>query len=61
VLGVELLLLGATSRPLLWFLLPLLTASAMVWLLKREQKRLRRLVAVFLDELAREINLSKVE
>ena len=61
VLGVELLLLGATSRQLLWFLLPLLTAFAMVWLLKREQKRLRRLVAVFLDELARELHLSKVE
>jgi hypothetical protein len=58
-LGVELLLLGATSRPLWWFLLPLLTASVMVWLLKRERKRLQRLVAVFLDELARELHLSK--
>ena len=61
VLGIELLLLGAFSRRLCWFLLPLFSAFAMVWLLGREQKRLRRLVAVFLDELARELHLSKVD
>ena len=59
-LGFELLVLGFVGRwvPWLWCLLASLPLLA--WSLVREERNLRSLMVVFLDELAKQWNLLKV-
>ena len=59
--GIELLILGiwGAETPLLWLILALLPAFG--WWVAREQDDLQRIIAVFLDNLAKELNLVKVE
>jgi len=59
-LGIELLVIGLMSswRPWSWLLL--LTMPLAVWMLRRDQRKLKSVMAVFLDQLARDQNLTKV-
>jgi glycosyltransferase involved in cell wall biosynthesis len=59
-LSLELLGIGLAGswRPWSWLLL--LTMALAVWLLWRDQRNLRSMIVVFLDELARDHNLKKV-
>jgi hypothetical protein len=43
----------------LWLLL--LTLPLFAWFLRREQRNLQSMIAVFLDELAKEWHLTKVQ
>jgi hypothetical protein len=58
-LGFELLLVGFVGSllPPLWLLL--LSLPLFAWFLAREKRRLQSLLIVFLDELAKELNLIK--
>jgi GT2 family glycosyltransferase len=60
VLGVELLMIGWISswRPWSWLLL--LTLPLGIWFLLRDQRNLQSIAVVFLDELAKELGLTKV-
>jgi len=59
-LGLELLLLGflAGWSPAVWLLL--LTVPLFAWYLAREKRKLQSLMVVFLDELAKELKITKV-
>jgi glycosyltransferase involved in cell wall biosynthesis len=59
--GLELLLIGffGSAWPWLWALL--LTLPLFAGLLQRERRHLRRLMAVFLDEIAKQMGLTKVQ
>jgi GT2 family glycosyltransferase len=61
ILGLELLLIGlfAAWRPWSWLLL--LTQPVLLWLFWFDRRRLQSVVAVFLDELAKELDMSKVK
>ena len=58
--GFELIVCGmvAAWQPWLWLLL--LTLPAFAWFLRREQRNLQSMIAVFLDEMAAEWKLKKV-
>ena len=60
LLGCEVLFIGvfASLRPWSWLIL--LSLPIFVWLLLRDQKKLQSIVAVFLDELAKERGLVKI-
>jgi GT2 family glycosyltransferase len=59
--GFELLLCGLVGRRLPWLWAVLLTLPLFVWFLRSQQRNLQSLVAVFLDDLAREWHLTKVQ
>ena len=59
--GVELLVCGLLARQHPWLWLLLLTLPAYVWFLRREQRSLQSMIVVFLDELAEEWKLTKVQ
>ena len=59
--GFELLLCGLVGPRLPWLWSLLLTLPLFAWYLRREQRSLQSLVAVFLDDLAKEWHLSKVQ
>jgi O-antigen biosynthesis protein len=59
--GFELLVCGFVGPRLPWFWLVLLTLPLFAWFLRREQRNLRSMIVVFLDELAKEWHLVKVE
>lgn len=60
LLGAELLLIGWFAAWRSWSWLVLLTTPLLVWLVMRDQRKLRSIAAVFLDELAKELNLVKI-
>jgi hypothetical protein len=51
--------LAGPRLPALWLLL--LTLPLFAWFLRREQRNLQSMIAVFLDELAKEWHLTKVQ
>ena len=57
--GLELLLLGFVGTRLPWLWLLLLTPPFFAWFLRREQRNLQSMIAVFLDKVAEEWQLSK--
>ncbi len=57
--GFELFICGLFGPTLPWLWLLLLTLPLFVWFLRREQRNLQSMVAVFLDELAKEWHLTK--
>ncbi len=59
--ALELLVLGVFRTRSWWLWLMLLTLPLFAWFLRREQKRLRSLIAVFLDEMTKEWKLVKVQ
>ncbi|HTG45916.1 MAG TPA: glycosyltransferase family 2 protein, partial [Verrucomicrobiae bacterium] len=61
MLGAELAIIGFAGRDAWWPYLLLLTLPLFVWFLAKDQKDLQRLIAVFLDELAAELKLKKIE
>lgn len=59
LVGFELLIIGWLWRPWSWLLL--LTLPVCIWFLLRDQRNLQSIATVFLDELAKEQGLIKVE
>ncbi len=59
--AVELLVCGifAGARPWLWLML--LSLPLFAWFVRRQQRNLRSIIVIFLDELAKEWKLTKVE
>ncbi|HSU55658.1 MAG TPA: glycosyltransferase, partial [Candidatus Dormibacteraeota bacterium] len=58
--GFELVVLGFVGTLLPWLWLLLLTLPLFIWFLRREQRSLQSMLVVFLDELAKEWKLLKV-
>jgi O-antigen biosynthesis protein len=59
--GLELLLCGLVGRSHPWRWSLLLTLPAYVWFLRSHQRNLQSMIVVFLDELAKEWHLTKVQ
>lgn len=59
--GVELVLIGFLGSRFSWLWLLLLTLPMFIGWMRKEQRDLRRVLAVFLDELGRELGLTKLE
>jgi glycosyltransferase involved in cell wall biosynthesis len=58
--GLELLLIGLIGQETWWPYLLLLTIPLFMWFLSKDQHDLQRLIAVFLDQVAEELNLKKI-
>ena len=61
MLGAELLIIGFLGQETSWPYLLLLTLPLFAWFLAKDQRDLQRLIAVFIDELASEMKLKKIE
>src|SRR5581483_9416147 len=61
MLGAETAIIGFLGRGAWWPYLLLLTIPLFVWYLAKDQRDLQRVLAVFLDELAAELKLKKIE
>jgi hypothetical protein len=61
LLGFELLLVGFFGPGGAWLWLILLTLPGVWWLLRRQERRLQSILVIFLDELAEELELTKLE
>jgi O-antigen biosynthesis protein len=59
--GFELLICGFVGPRLPWLWLLLLTLPLFAWFLRREQRNLQSMIVVFLDDLAKEWRLAKVQ
>jgi hypothetical protein len=59
-LGFELLVCGIVGKWLPWLWLLLLTVPLFAWFLAREKRNLQSLMVVFLDELAKKWNFTRV-
>ncbi|HWX19994.1 MAG TPA: glycosyltransferase [Candidatus Binatia bacterium] len=59
--GFELLVLGFIAPRLPWLWLLLLTLPLLAWFLHREQRTLRSMAVVFLDEIAKDWKLTKIQ
>jgi O-antigen biosynthesis protein len=60
-LGAQLLLIGLLSQSLWWLAILLLTIPMFIWVIAKEQSDLQRVVSVFLDEIAAELKLKRIE
>jgi glycosyltransferase involved in cell wall biosynthesis len=61
MLGLELLIIGLLGHQAWWPYLVLLSLTLFVWFLAKNQQDLQRVLAVFIDELASELKLKKIE
>ncbi|MDX1951939.1 MAG: glycosyltransferase [Verrucomicrobiota bacterium] len=61
ILAAELLVIGVAGEHLWWLSLMLLSLPLMILFMAREQRDLQRIVTVFLDEVAAEMKLKRVE
>ena len=61
LLGLELLILGFAGRQHHWLWLILLTLPVLGWFLRRQKRTVQSVAMVFLDELAKERNLVKIQ
>jgi O-antigen biosynthesis protein len=59
--GAQLLVIGLLGQSFWWLALLLLTIPTFVWVIAKEQSDLQRVVSVFLDEIAAELKLKKIE
>jgi hypothetical protein len=59
--GFDLLICGLVGPRLPWLWLWLLTLPLFVWYLRREQRNLQSMIVVFLDEVAKNWRLTKVQ
>ena len=60
-LGLELLVISLVGHGNPWLWLLVLTLPGLAWWLERDQRDLRRLIGVFLDELGKRLDLQKLE
>ena len=60
-LGAHLLVIGLMGQSFWWLALLMITIPAFVWVIAKEQSDLQRVVSVFLDEIAAELKLKKIE
>jgi glycosyltransferase involved in cell wall biosynthesis len=60
-LGVELLAIGLIQQDFPWIWLLLLTLPILAWWLEQEKRDLQRLVAAFLDEVARSHRMQRLQ
>jgi glycosyltransferase involved in cell wall biosynthesis len=60
-LGAELLVIGLLSSTFWWLTLLVLTIPCLIWFIGKEQSDLQRLTSVFLDEVATDLKLKKIE
>jgi len=58
--GCELIFIGLFGEAVWWLPFVLATLAGLAWFLHREERRLRRIIAVFLDDVARQAGLSKI-
>jgi hypothetical protein len=60
--GLELLLLGFVGGPPAWWAWPLLVIplALFIWFVRQQERNLRSLIVVFLDEVAKEWKLAKI-
>jgi glycosyltransferase involved in cell wall biosynthesis len=58
--GLQLLVLGLLGPSFKWLWLILISLPLLAWLLQREKRSLQSVIIVFLDDLAKELNLTKV-
>ena len=54
------MVIGLVGSAIWWLWLLLLTLPLLVWFLAREQHDMQRLIAAFLDEVAKDLHLYKV-
>ena len=57
----ECLLIGALGESLWWLSFLLLSLPALAWLFRQEQRNLQRILAAFLDDVAKQLQLAKIE
>jgi hypothetical protein len=60
-LGCELLIIGSLWRLIPWLWLLLLTMPVIAWLIHQQERDLHGLIALLLDDVAKEFKLVKVE
>lgn len=60
-LGAELIVIGFLGQREWWPYLILLTLPLFAWFLAKDQRDLQRLISIFIDELASEMKLKKIE
>jgi GT2 family glycosyltransferase len=61
VLGAELLAVGFWDYAIVWHWLMLLSLAGLAWWLRHQGRNLQRLIGVFLDEVAQQLQLTKIE
>lgn len=61
IAGLELLVIGFLGSFFPWLWALLLTLPVLLWFFAREQRNLKRLIAVFLDQVANDAGLVKVD
>lgn len=61
VLGAELLVIGVLGGIYPWLWAILLSMAGVVWLLHRQEQDLQRIISKFLDDVAKEIGLVKID
>ena len=61
MLAAQLLVIGLLGRDAWWPYLVLLSMPLFVWFLAKDQRDLQRLIAVFIDDVAAELKLKKIE
>jgi hypothetical protein len=59
--GAQLLVIGLLGQTFWWFALLLLTVPPFIWWISKEQSDLQRLASVFMDDVASELKLKKIE
>ena len=59
-MGFELLLIGVVRHDLPWFWMLLLTMPIFGWFIEQEKRNQQRLIAAFLDDVAKERGLTKL-
>lgn len=60
-LGVQLLVIGLLGESLWWLAILLVTIPMFIWVIAKEQSDLQRVVSAFLDDIAVELKLKKIE
>jgi hypothetical protein len=61
ILGAQMLVIGFLGRQAWWPYLLLLSMPLFAWFLAKDQRDLQRLLGVFMDELAGELKLKRIE
>jgi hypothetical protein len=61
MLAAEVLVIGFMGRENSWPYLLLLTLPLFIWFLAKDQRDLQRMISVFIDELASEMKLKKID
>jgi hypothetical protein len=60
LIGFELLILGLVRTRWPWLWLLLLSLPLLAWFLHRQGRNLQSMIVVFLDQLAKDLNLTKL-